>query len=173
MLRPVTSFLRGFFGSSESHHHVLTPHRPPYLPSLTITIPLLRPGSWSFLCPGLYCHRPSLTPVMIWSQRKDYQYLILKLMFPLCMETEGLWSFSSVPVLSRIRPDLATSAFDPTPLWLLLSNICLNTVTFSLQSPVLRATLELSSLQAPFPGMQFSLLASKAPQAGEHQRAWR
>lgn len=112
MLRPVASFLRGFFGPSESHHCVLTPHGPPCWPSLTITVPLLSPDIWSFLCPDLYCHRPRLTPVMLWSHRRDYQYLILRHVFSFCMEPEGLWSLSVVPIRSRIRPDLATHAFD-------------------------------------------------------------
>lgn len=89
MLRPVASFLRGFFGPSESHHCVLTPHGPPCWPSLTITVPLLSPDIWSFLCPDLYCHRPRLTPVMLWSHRRDYQYLILRHVFSFCMEPGG------------------------------------------------------------------------------------
>lgn len=86
------------------------------------------------------------------------------LLFSLHMQPDGLQLFSCSDV-EIISPGLAISAFGLT----LKASICLDTVMSSLQSNP-RA---LSSQSLVFPGTQFSLLVSKALQAGKHHRAWR
>lgn len=83
-------------------------HRAPGCPPPPpIPASLLSPGNQSLLCPDLYGQRP----VMVWLGRNDCPSL-----FSPSLEPEGLWLLSTVPMLSKIRPDLATSALGLTPL---------------------------------------------------------
>lgn len=76
-------------------------------PPLTLIVLFLSPGIWSLLCPGLYCQKPSMTPVMVWLGRKECQYLILRhtSLFSSYREPKGLWPLSAVPGLRKIRPE--------------------------------------------------------------------
>lgn len=63
-------------------------------------------------CVQVLRQKPSMTPMMVWSGRKDCQHLILRHMSLRRQRGSGL---SIVPMLSKIRPDLAIPDFGLTP----------------------------------------------------------
>lgn len=173
MLRPVASFLRGLFGSSESHHCVLTPPQATLLAFLHYDCSTAQPRYLVILMsrPPLPQAKPDPSDDLVTEKR---------LSIP---ETQAC-----VFLLHGARGALVSLCCSNTEQnQARLSHICLwsntpltshsqhlpNTVTSSLQSPVLRATLELSSPQAPFPGMRgFPYWLQRHPRQGsttEHE----
>lgn len=154
MLRPAASFLKGFSESSESHHLVGL--------SLTIIVPLLRSGIRSHLCQSVYGQRPdNLVMEKRLSIPDTYAHVTVSLVHG------GSGALVSV-YCSNIEQN--QDRLSHTCLW---SDTPLTSHNQQLpqHNTVLTATLELSSLQAPFPGARCFLLTSKAPQVGEHHRA--